>query len=57
MAAHTRSIAFTCGSPGCTKRATVEVYTTRNEPLGAFCARHGERRAAELRARDEQADR
>ena len=57
MAAHTRPITATCSSPGCTKAATVEVYTTWNDPLGKYCKTHGEARAAELRRADEKAGR
>lgn len=57
MAAHTRSIKFICAEAGCNAPATVEVYTTWNDPIGKYCGRHGERRAAELRRVDEKAGR
>lgn len=57
MAAHTRTIVFYCAESGCAKRATVEVYTTWNDPMGKYCAPHGEAYAKRLRAADEKAGR
>lgn len=33
---------------GCTKKPTVEVWSSRNDRYGTFCAVHGKRRAEEL---------
>jgi hypothetical protein len=57
MAAHTRSLEFDCGAPGCAKKATVEVFTTWNDPIGKYCKPHGESRAEAMRRADEKAGR
>lgn len=38
--AHLRDITKTCAAYGCTSRATHQVYTYQNDPLGTFCRRH-----------------
>jgi len=57
MPAHTRSIEATCAESGCDARATVEVFTTWNDPVGKYCKPHGERRAEAMRRADEKAGR
>ena len=52
MAAHVRDIVFLCEASSCGKRATVEVYSTRNAPMGKFCPAHGARRVSELRKQE-----
>lgn len=39
--AHLRSLVDQCAWPRCTVRASVELYSWRNEPCGKYCKEHG----------------
>ena len=41
MSAHLRPVPiYKCERGGCTKRATEQLYSTRNAPMGTYCAKH-----------------
>ena len=49
MAAHLRRIpVYRCESPGCPSRATEQLRSTRNAPLGCYCLRHARRALADF---------
>lgn len=52
MSAHLRPLIEACNSRSCTKRATVELYSTFNEPMGRYCASHGKQALADKLRRD-----
>lgn len=52
MSAHTRPIRTKCLTPNCRKRATVEVFNTRNASLGCFCPRCASLLVGQLLARE-----
>jgi len=52
--AHLRDIITTCEYYGCRSRATVQLYTKRNDPLGRYCKKHGQLKLKE-KARSEVA--
>lgn len=48
--AHLRDITYTCETYGCSARASVQVYTYQNYPLGRYCKKHGKRMLTEQQA-------
>jgi len=38
--AHLRDITYQCNSSLCSKQATQQVYSSRNEPFGRYCRKH-----------------
>lgn len=42
MTAYSVDLDVECSETGCTRRATVEVRNSRNEPIRKTCKRHGE---------------
>lgn len=57
MPAHLRPITFRCEYHFCTSRAVVQLYTTRNEPCGRYCRRHGNLKLAEQLKHDAREER
>jgi hypothetical protein len=39
-----------CLWPGCDRRATVELMSNRNDPMGKYCVGHGKKKLAERQA-------
>lgn len=50
MPAYIRSIEQECQGAGCTKRATVAVYNSKNAKYGEYCKRCGQRALKRLQA-------
>ncbi len=56
MAAHLRSIAYECQFPLCTRTAKVQLYNTRNAPMGVYCTAHGKQELAAHKKRVGETD-
>ena len=52
--AHLKPLERKCQRAGCPNRATVELLTMRNSPLGVFCTRCGKREREALTAREKE---
>jgi hypothetical protein len=51
MGAHLRSIVEQCSKPGCSSRATQQLYNARNAPLERYCNQHAKPALAALKKR------
>lgn len=52
--AHLRSLINQCAWPRCIVRASVELFSSRNEPLGRYCKAHGQKALRDRLAHEER---